>query len=374
MLQLLVRYARYVFSIYFVLNAALLTSCLMIVQAVVTLPLGFRRMHRVLGWTVNGWVNALSAWIYYVAPSDFVVTVDAEGLSRSKHTDTLSQIAIAFGIGSGQVHLDDPQNQHRELLIANHQIYSDWIYLWAFLNHLWRSGNLKIVLKRSIQFVPFLGLAMKLAGFVFLHRSWSRDCVKFARRIRRIGANGLPYNLLIFPEGTTMTEHARVKSQVYGKERGLPVLQHVLLPRSTGMYHALCALAESNGHDNGKVEGVLDLTIGYTGLTPKLIPETHFTLGRLFRDAFAPPQIHVNAAYIALAEIPLGSQDDFTEWLAGRFERKDRLLEQFYATGRFEGIESRPMPLTRPSSYAYFWAFLLGFHLPAILILLCWLL
>lgn len=360
---------RYAFSVYFVLYAAVLTSCLMIMQALISFPFGVRRMQRFLGWTINAWINGLCAWIYYVAPSDFVVTVDAEGLSQSRITDTLSQIAIAFGIGSGRVNLDEPENQHYELLIANHQIYSDWIYLWAFLNHLGRSGNMKIVLKRSIQFVPFLGLAMKLAGFVFLHRSWSRDSLNFGRRIRRIGAHGLPYNLLIFPEGTTMTEGARVKSQVFGKERGHPVLQHVLLPRSTGMYHALRALSEAS-EENKCVEGVLDLTVGYTGLTPKLIPETFYTLRSLFRDAHAPPQIHVNAAYIPLADIPLGSQEEFTAWLIERYQRKNMLLEQFYAEGRFQGIESRPMPLTRPASYKYFWAFLFGFHLPIILLLI----
>lgn len=354
------KWLLYAFSLFFVLSSSLLAASIMILVGVVMHPWGARAKHMVLAYVTDSWLNALATWTNYMAPSEFVVTLDPERLAKAGVTDTLSQVAIAFGVGSGDFDPADPKNQRYEIVIANHQIYADWIYIWAFLNYLGRAGFLKIVLKRSIQFIPVYGLGMKVNGFVFLHRNWALDQVKFGRRIRRIGENGVPYNLLIFPEGTTMTEQARVKSQVYGKDHGLPHLKHCLLPRSTGLYFALKALSESNGERNRPVEGIFDLTIGYKGLTERVIPEDHFTLTGLYRDSFGPPQIHVNCSYIPIADIPLESQEAFTAWLARLYKRKDDLLEQFYTEGYFRGIESRPIPMIKANSIRCFWLYLMG--------------
>lgn len=376
MLQVLVNVLRLIFSLYFILTSVCLCCLSLIVVGVVALPFGYRRVSYCLSGIANFWFNSFIAWTHYISPSDFVVSVDSEGLQKSGPNDTLSHISIAFGIGTltSKSKTDESNSISNDIVISNHQIYPDWIYIWAFLNHIDRSGYLRIVLKRSLQFVPLIGQGMKMLGFIFLHRSWEKDKVKFDRRVRRIGSNGLSYNLLIFPEGTTLTDHARLKGQAYAKEHGLPVLKNVLLPRSTGMFHALKALSTGDGEEGvvgeGSVHGILDLTFGYTGLNPSVIPEKHFTLRGVFMDSKAPPQIHVNASYIPLADIPLQDKDQFTRWLAGRFERKDRLLDQFYEAGHFGGITAQPMPLTKPFSYLCFWTMLSAIHLPIVIFII----
>lgn len=349
---------QYAFSLYFIIVAGSYTSILLILLSAL-LCFGQARVYRAMGWVVKSWIHGLSCWTYYVFPSKFVITIDPASLKDAGTFDTLTHIAVAFGVGSGWVDMDDERNKHREIVIANHQIYSDWIYLWAFMNHLERAAGVKIALKRAIMFVPLFGWAMKVMDFIFLHRHWGRDMIKFDRRVRRIAERGHPYSLLIFPEGTTMTKEARESCQQHSRTKNYPELVNVLLPRSTGLYNALKALSDLDGPHIKPVEGVLDLTIGYSGLLPRHTPENHYTLGGLYRESFGPEEIHINCSYIRLADIPLEDKEVFTKWLIGRFQRKDLLLEQHFAEGRFEGIQSRTLPIARPSSYRYFWAILI---------------
>lgn len=362
---------QYAFSIYFIAITGSYTSTVLILLYLLYWA-GCPRAHKAMGWVVKCWVNALACWTYYAFPSKFVVTIDTANLKVSSTYDTLTHIAVAFGIGSGWVDIDDERNKHREIVIANHQIYSDWIYLWAFLNHMERAGNVKFALKREIMFVPLFGLAMKALDFIFLHRHWGRDMVRFDDRVRRIADKGLPYSLLIFPEGTTMTKEAREKSQAHAKIKDYPELVNVLLPRCTGLYSALRTLTETNDHNIKPVEGVLDLTVGYSGLLSKQVPETHYTLRRLYKESFGPEAIHINCSFIPISDIPLANKEEFSKWLIQRFHRKDLLLNQFFNEGRFEGIQSHRMPITISSSYTCFWGLLvISNSLLALLVVLC---
>ncbi len=313
-------------------------------------------MHQFLDWIANSWINSVAAWTQFVCPSKFIVSFDSEVLCSADLNDTVSQFAVNFGVSSTG---SFERLIYSDIVIANHQIYADWIYIWAFMNYIDRAGAIKIVLKRSLQFIPFIGLGMKVLGFIFVRRDWAKDKIKFSRRIRRLGSNGTPYNLLIFPEGTTMTEQARETGRLFAKEKGFPVLQHVLLPRCTGLYSALLALKASDREDCRNVDGILDLTIGYSGMETTAIPEEFYTLKRLFMDGVGPEQIHINVSYVKIKDIPLDSKEIFTYWLAERFNRKDELLEEFYQQERFKGPSSQPYSLAQSISYWYFWTVLI---------------
>src|SRR5277367_2640315 len=64
---------------------------------------------------------------------------------------------------------------HRLVLIANHQIYTDWLYLWwiAYTNGI--HGRLYIVLKESLKRIPVLGWGMQFSQFIFMKRNWEGD-------------------------------------------------------------------------------------------------------------------------------------------------------------------------------------------------------
>lgn len=193
---------------------------------------------------------------------------------------------------------------------------------------------------------------MKVLDFIFLHRNWALDRLKFGRRVRRIGSYGLPYNLLIFPEGTTMNSNAFRKGQEYAKTNGLSILKHVLLPRITGLEAAVNALRQKGLVDDrsggaAPLDGILDLTVGYSGMSPDQIPEEFYGLKSIFVDAHAPAVIHVHASYIPIKDIPsTGDGKEFAGWLNERFRLKDEMMKEFYETGKFRGQVSKKVSLT----------------------------
>jgi 1-acyl-sn-glycerol-3-phosphate acyltransferase len=96
--------------------------------------------------------------------------------------------------------LDKGDLVSNDIVISNHQLYTDWIYIWGLFTWMGKGGNIKITLKKSLQMIPVIGLGMKLCGFIFISRKWNVDHAKFIRRIARL-ANFKPFSLLIFPEG-----------------------------------------------------------------------------------------------------------------------------------------------------------------------------
>ncbi|CAI5537422.1 unnamed protein product [Closterium sp. Naga37s-1] len=111
-------------------------------------------------------------------------------------------------------------------------------------------GGLRFVLKRSIARVPLVGWALQMLHFVFIDRCWRTDEAGMGATLQQLRAcagqqdgqkNGQQKHrsggfwLAIFPEGTDFTSE-------FARARGLPVLQHVLLPRTRGTYLCLHSL------------------------------------------------------------------------------------------------------------------------------------
>ena len=166
----------------------------------------------------------------------------------------------------GMLECDFPE---RLVLIANHQIYTDWIYLWwiAYTNRM--HGHIYIILKESLKWIPVIGPGMMFFSFVFLSRKWETDKPRFAHRLRKLkaklhgpmsGYDDLdPMWLLIFPEGTNLSDNGRIKSKAWADKNGIPDMRHALMPRKTGLMFCLEELGDT-------VEWVYDCTVAYEGV------------------------------------------------------------------------------------------------------------
>lgn len=167
----------------------------------------------------------------------------------------------------GNVRFDFPA---RVVLIANHQIYTDWLYLWwvAYANSPGMHGYIYIILKESLKHIPIGGWGMRFFGFIWMSRKMQVDQPRLAYRLQKLrrektGPDGKPFLdpmwLLLFPEGTTLSQNSRNKSASWAKKQGLRDPEHALLPRSTGMYFCLKEL-------KGSVDYVYDCTVAYEGV------------------------------------------------------------------------------------------------------------
>ncbi|KAI5287571.1 hypothetical protein KEM54_005892, partial [Ascosphaera aggregata] len=225
----------------------------------------------------------------------------------------------------------------RLVLIANHQVYTDWMYLWWQAYSANMHGYIYIILKESLKYIPVLGQGMMFYGFIFMARKWLQDKPRLQHRLKKLsrayshGARGSvlePMWLLIFPEGTNLSENSKMKSDHYGVKSRLPNFEHVLLPRSTGLFFCLQEL-------RGTVDYLYDCTVGYAGPPRGVYPDKFFTLRSTFLRGRPPASVNFYWRRFAVDDLPLDDQEEFGRWLLQRWSEKNDLLERFYNEGRF---------------------------------------
>lgn len=264
------------------------------------------------------------------------------------------------------------------VVISNHQIYTDWLYLW-FIMYTAKLGDSVHIMLKDLSNIPVLGTGMKNYNFLFLSRKWEKDKIVLTNQLLTIDANarGLgpangvthvtstnvgsselhhwpeghrsghiwPYLIILYPEGTVTSARTRAKSDKFCADRNMKPLKHTLLPRVRGLFLTLRKLRDT-------VEIVYDFTCGYDGLQPNEFGEDIFTLKRHYLKGYGPKKINYHLRGWKLSEIPLGEETDdidavsesdlakFEEWLFKVWYEKDRMLSQFYKYGSFVDPES----------------------------------
>ncbi len=328
-------FSRFVFFF-----AVFLTNILGLFMVHMIVSVSLRCLHRkafrkVQRFFEGFFVRLLMSLVQLISNSEFVLC-----LPESENADlTAAKFAKIFGVAPAE-----DSALERDILISNHVLYSDWIYLWGLMDRISRAGEVKIIMKRSLRNVPIFGWSMRYFDFIFLNRKWEQDQAHFKKKLKGFVDSGSPFCLLIFPEGTTIHEEARLKSEAFAQKLGIKPTAHVLLPRVLGLWEAVKGLDEGLG-------GIYDVTVGYSGLKSTDYPESVYSLMGLFWTGKAPSQIHYHLQYIPLKQIPRDSAEAFSDWLRDRYYAKDALLNHFYAEGQFPSSKR----VTKRLCPRYFW-------------------
>lgn len=236
----------------------------------------------------------------------------------------------------GRVECDFPE---RLILIANHQIYTDWLYLWWISYTAGMHGHIYIILKQSLKWVPLIGPAMQLYSFIFMARKWASDQSRMGYRLQKLrrehkddkGRTYLdPMWLLIFPEGTNLSANTRKISAKWSAKSGTPDMRHALLPRSTGLQFCL-------GELKGSVEYIYDCTIAYETIPTGKYGQDIFTLRSVYFQGRPPTSVNMHWRRFKVSGLPIDDQDKMQEWVLQRWREKDEMLDTFQQTGRFPG-------------------------------------
>ncbi|KAG9248092.1 acyltransferase-domain-containing protein [Calycina marina] len=238
---------------------------------------------------------------------------------------------------NGGVQLQFPD---RLVLIANHQLYSDWLYLWwaAYTNKRKMHGHIYIILKESLKHIPIVGWGMMFYGFIFMSRKMATDQPRIAHRLNKLkerhsgplsGEKGLdPMWLLLFPEGTNASPNMRIKSAEWAEKTGVADVKHTLLPRSTGSLFCLNELENT-------VDYVYDCTLAYEGIECGEYGQDLYTLRSMYFAGQPPPSVNMYWRKFAIKDIPLQDGEKFDLWLRERWYEKDAIMEEYASTGRF---------------------------------------
>lgn len=262
----------------------------------------------------------------------------------------------------------------RSIWMSNHQVYTDWLYLWCLAYYADLADTVLIILKKSLKWIPFVGWGMQFYRFIFLARNWASDQKQLAKQLGQVASENhdspdssptaKKLLLMIFPEGTLVSPLTRPASAKYAEKMGIKDLENLLLPRSTGLFFCLRTLAKEMDD-----LWLVDFTIGYPGVPPAGYGQDYYTLRSIFMQGVPPPAIHIhytmtritspvandtssNAKSVANVSSastdvpPLGEnvkpaesseteREAFEQWLRKRWERKDELMHRFYQDGDF---------------------------------------
>jgi len=151
------------------------------------------------------------------------------------------------------------------------------------------------------------------------------------RTLTHFTSHNYPLQLLIFPEGTDLSDSNKAKSLEFAKLNNLAAYENVLHPRVKGFQYVISTLREN-------IDAVYDITLGF----PDRIPQNEDSLwtGKL------PQQVHFHVKRYAIKDIPR-EDDQVAAWCVKRWEEKEQLLKKFYEQKCFPNVYTFPAPQDR---------------------------
>lgn len=201
------------------------------------------------------------------------------------------------------------------MMISNHQSWVDILVLLRVFNG--RIPYVKFFLKKSLIWVPFLGVAWWALDFPFMRRYTKeeiardpslkgRDIEETRQACEKYRHN--PVTIINFLEGTRFTP-AKYKAQA-------SPYMHLLIPRAGGIAFTLSAM-------NGQLHSLLDVTIYY----PNGIPTYwDYASGKVKRVHIHLRQRPIPAELLGDYTNDLAFRQRFQHWVNQLWMEKDLLL------------------------------------------------
>ncbi|KAJ3413269.1 hypothetical protein HDV05_008255 [Chytridiales sp. JEL 0842] len=245
------------------------------------------------------------------------------------------------------------------IVMSNHQTLVDWWYIWLLSWSRGAHGDIKIILKESLKWIPILGWGMQFFEFIFLARKWVSDKPRVRRLLERLRVNGAPYWLLIFPEGTVICDNTReintnhllskaglrtntesssitlaretIPSATVEKTipSNLRIPEHVLSPRSKGLLtccHMLVHDMDTTKNKSTKpttplsiqplssvlqkapfrgAQKLIDLTVGFVNCSKDSFAYDNYLPDKIFLQGRGPKQVYIHIRSFDMSKIPI---------------------------------------------------------------------
>ncbi|XP_023322633.1 1-acyl-sn-glycerol-3-phosphate acyltransferase delta isoform X2 [Eurytemora carolleeae] len=218
--------------------------------------------------------------------------------------------------------------EEHAIILMNHHYELDWLYGWMVGDSARLLGNARVYVKKMLKYVPIIGWAWGFSDVAFLERNWEKDKDNLAYKINQLLDYPSPVWILLFPEGTRFSQEKFAASQKFAAARGLPELQHHLIPRTKGFSFTVSQL------DPTRISTVYDVTL-VAGSENSAPP----TLTSAIRGKETVANMYIRK--FDLKDIPK-DEEGSSAWLMKLFQEKDALKDSYSKTGCFSELSGMP--------------------------------
>lgn len=215
---------------------------------------------------------------------------------------------------------DELPADENALLIANHRSQADIPALFRLARKESRLGDLKWYVKNILKYVPGIGWGMVFLDCIFLTRDWSLDKTSLNRTFGKFQRDNISMWVVSFVEGSRLNEKNLAQSQNFAEGRGLPRLEHLMLPRTKGFVATVTGLGDH-------LDAVYDTTIMYEDGVPSIWQWVRGVVGK----------VHIHVRRFPIEDLPL-EEDQLEAWILRRYEEKDSRMAEFFAAQSNLGV------------------------------------
>lgn len=129
-----------------------------------------------------------------------------------------------------------------------------------------------------------------------------------------------PAWIINYVEGSRVTLKKLVEAQNFARERGYPVMDNVLLPRTKGFVSCV------NEFRGSHINYIYDFTIAYKRLHHRKSFNQAPSMVRAHIHSLWPEyQFHVHCRRFAIKDLP-SDENELGDWLRDRWVEKDKIL------------------------------------------------
>ena len=212
-----------------------------------------------------------------------------------------------------------------DIIICNHISACDIPILTTYLKH-FNIDSYNFVLKNDIVYSPGIGLITYASSDIKVNRNWTEDKKLISKQLDKINNNGKKQIILIFPEGTRLSEDKLKEAQTFSINNNMPVFKNVLVPKSKGLQTIITNLKESK-----KLGRIWDTTL----IMPKFIGKSVNVIKLLGKSL---DNIYMKWEQVHLPD-NFNSNDIFKNWLLNIWVKKDIFIQN-YKDYNYEDINS----------------------------------
>jgi 1-acyl-sn-glycerol-3-phosphate acyltransferase len=269
------------------------------------------------------WIMAYS---YLVITPSILIKNDYLIKLVKKLSQTLTVFALIYGFKS-EFYITNTQQNVKELInqnpnlvdiiICNHIITIDFLFIFVYLKYLGITSP-NFIMSYNVNYIVGFGLIMYANPDIKVFSNWELDQNNINKQIENFNKNKSfkKQVLIIFPEGTIKNEDNFKTAQEFSKTKGIPVYDHLLVPKARGLWFLINSFKKAN-----KLGRVWDLT-----LTVPIMLDKSVYFYNLIGKSIGP-------VYGTIKELKLDFNyedlDEFKKWLFKNWKVKDDFMKYY---------------------------------------------